>query len=442
MSVEETRAERVSRRQPANDLNQRGRGVEGPRVRQPTTTKTGAVGGPGSPPAQGGGPGGGPSPVTDAEQPAFFGVPVGPGWPLAPLRLFLGVTFVYAGIQKLTDPQFFNPKATGYIGKQIQSFAHGSPISGLLLHVALPHASFFGGLIAYGEIAIGLGALVGLLARPAAFFGMLLSLMFFLSASWRVYPYFYGADIVFTFAWLAMLLAPHAGLPNLDEEAARQVAARWRWSEGARRTVMALAFAVPVGDGEGVLAPGALPTGRVGRVGAAGRSGVRHNGRWAQRQQQAQSRRNFLLGVASGVVGVLGVTWLWGAFRPAAPTTPVDNGGTGGSTPGTGSTSGSTVIAKSSDVPVNSAATFTIPSNGDPGVVVHLSNGQFVAFDATCTHAGCPVQYDPTSKDLLCPCHGAVFDPANQAAVLQGPASTPLTAVPVTVRSNGDIVLS
>ena len=45
------------------------------------------------------------------------------GWVLLPLRLFLGVTFVYAGIQKLTDPQFFQPNAAGYIGHQIAGFA-------------------------------------------------------------------------------------------------------------------------------------------------------------------------------------------------------------------------------------------------------------------------------------------------------------------------------
>jgi thiosulfate dehydrogenase [quinone] large subunit len=100
------------------------------------------------------------------------------------------------------------------------------------------------------------------------------------------------------------------------------------------------------------------------------------------------------------------------------------------------------VITRVSDVPANSAASFTVPSSGDPGVVIHLSSGRFVAYDATCTHAGCPVQYDSGSQELYCPCHGAVFDPANQAAVLQGPAPTPLTAVTIAVQPNGDIVLS
>ncbi|HET8909597.1 MAG TPA: Rieske 2Fe-2S domain-containing protein, partial [Ktedonobacterales bacterium] len=72
-----------------------------------------------------------------------------------------------------------------------------------------------------------------------------------------------------------------------------------------------------------------------------------------------------------------------------------------------------------------------------------LTNGNFVAFDATCTHAGCPVQYDPSSKLLLCPCHGAAFDPSQSAAVVQGPTDMPLTSVTVHVDSaSGSITVS
>src|SRR5450432_695426 len=140
-------------------------------------------------------------------------------WILLPLRLFLGVTFIYAGIQKFTDPQFFHSNKAGFIGRQMIAFAHGSPIGGFLLHVVVPHAMLFGFMVAFGEIAIGLGVLIGLLLRPAAFFGMLLSLIFFFSVTWHVYPYFYGADIVFVFCWLTLLLnGPlNTGLPTVDE---------------------------------------------------------------------------------------------------------------------------------------------------------------------------------------------------------------------------------
>src|SRR6266699_901717 len=140
------------------------------------------------------------------------------GWAVLPLRLFIGITFIYAGIQKLTDPQYFHPSAARYIGNQIAAFASGSPMHGFLVNVAGPHAMLVGALVAYGELAIGLGALFGLLLRPAAFCGILLNLVFFLSATWRVYPYFYGSDIVFIFCWITLLIAGPSSsiLPSLE----------------------------------------------------------------------------------------------------------------------------------------------------------------------------------------------------------------------------------
>jgi thiosulfate dehydrogenase [quinone] large subunit len=125
---------------------------------------------------------------------------------LLPLRLFLGVTFAYAAVQKIADPQYLDPAAAGYAGVQLAAFADGSPIRWVFLHLVLPHAAIFGALVAGGELAIGLGTLTGLFARPAALGGLCLSTTFFLSASWQVSPYFYGSDIVFAFCWLTLLL--------------------------------------------------------------------------------------------------------------------------------------------------------------------------------------------------------------------------------------------
>ncbi|HEX4207449.1 MAG TPA: TQO small subunit DoxD [Ktedonobacteraceae bacterium] len=361
------------------------------------------------------------------------------GWILSPMRLFLGITFVYAGIQKFTDPQFFHKATPGYIGNQIIGFAHGSPLHNILIHLVLSHAMQFGYLIALGEIAIGLGTLCGLLFRPAAFFGLLLSFTFFLTASWHVYPYFYGADIVFVFCWLTMLLnGPTAtGYPALDNLLVEPVFPPG--VTGIRGLLRALLTGKPD-------APGT----RVAEEAGNARAGSRQQRGWSVAQRKQETRRSFIAGAMFGIAGSLALgavgivlnslanssnsaTTTTTTQQPAAPAPT--SAGNSSTTTSTGAGQGGNTIAQVSKVAKNDSVTFNIPTTGDPGVLIHLPNDQFVAYDATCTHAGCQVAYDAPSQHLVCPCHGATFDPAQNAAVLAGPAPTPLTKVAIHVDS-------
>ena len=87
----------------------------------------------------------------------------------------------------------------------------------------------------------------------------------------------------------------------------------------------------------------------------------------------------------------------------------------------------------------NSAVSFTNPADGQGSLLMRLSNGNFVACERACTHAGVPVNYDSGSGQILCPAHGAVFDPLNGFSHVSGTGPSGLSPLPkVTIRVNAD----
>ncbi|CAL9535805.1 DoxX family protein [Streptomyces sp. enrichment culture] len=134
---------------------------------------------------------------------------------LLPLRLFLGVTFSYAGLHKLTDPAFLTGDGPGSFAGTLKA-AHHSAAAPWLVELAQHSPQGFGTALAAGELAVGLGTLCGLWARVAAAGGALLSLCLWLTVSWASEPYYYGNDLPYLMAWLPLLLA---GAPMLSLDA-------------------------------------------------------------------------------------------------------------------------------------------------------------------------------------------------------------------------------
>jgi Rieske Fe-S protein len=87
-------------------------------------------------------------------------------------------------------------------------------------------------------------------------------------------------------------------------------------------------------------------------------------------------------------------------------------------------------------VPVGGAVPVQAP-DGRQAIVARPDDSAVVAFDAACTHKGCPVK--PEGAELKCPCHGSVFD-ALSGSVKKGPADRPLAPIPV--RVEGDQIVT
>lgn len=301
-----------------------------------------------------------------------------------PLRFFLGLTFVYAGVQKITDPGFLQPGSSTYIGSQLQAFAAHSPIGFLLDIFALPTPELTGIGVIAAELLIGVLVLAGIATRWAAAAGALVNLVFFLTASWSVQPYFLGSDGIYTVAWITLAIVGDQGIlsvrPLMFGPPSAQDTRRGAVDLDRRRLLLQLG-AVAVAA---VWVLGVLP-----------------------RQRQTASAAQ-------------------PSATPAASPTPV------------ASPTG-TKIGSLNDLQTQGYLNFQDPKSGDPAVAIALSGGSLVAFDAVCTHAGCQVAFDTGQKLLSCPCHGALFDPAHGGAPVAGPAPTPLAAIPIQVGADGGV---
>ena len=314
-------------------------------------------------------------------------------WVLLPLRAFLGLTFLYAGLSKLFDPNYLDASSPLGVHEQMLHAAVGSPIGGLVTFSA-QHAVVTGLLIAFGEVAAGLGALVGLFSRAAAAVGLVLALSFFLTVSWRTTPYYFGSDIVFVFAWTPLLLAGDGGLLSVDSMVRRRV------REGMRLP--------PV--------PGARESA----------------GLTARVERRTAVVGGAIAGALGIVVAVGGSALALGRRRSGSTSTGPDLGTGALSAPPSTGTGGPAaagrVIANTSDVAVGAAKSFTT-ANGDPAWLLHPTGTTFTALSAICTHQGCPVQW--AGDGFQCPCHGATYDASGRAT--GGPAHGPLARIPVTV---------
>ncbi|MCX6498574.1 MAG: Rieske (2Fe-2S) protein [Arthrobacter sp.] len=124
-------------------------------------------------------------------------------------------------------------------------------------------------------------------------------------------------------------------------------------------------------------------------------------------------RRSLLLGAGAMGCGALGLS----ACSVAPIAAPASTAAAAPAVP-----AGTAVrVGKLTDVKVGATATGTV--NGKAVVIFRPDDKTVLAYDAACTHAGCPVA--PAGADFTCPCHGSSFK-GSDGSVLNGPARAPL----------------
>ena len=152
-----------------------------------------------------------------------------------PIRLFVGFAWLDAGWHKFNDPGWMQGGAAlrGFWEKAASIPEQGRPpityewyrdfINTLL---AGHHEGWFAMLVTFGELAIGIGLILGALTGLAAFFGAFMNMSFLLAGSASTNP------VMFTLAVGLMLAWRVAGYYGLDRYLLPILGTPWRRKVG------------------------------------------------------------------------------------------------------------------------------------------------------------------------------------------------------------------
>lgn len=124
------------------------------------------------------------------------------------LRLYLGVAWLMAGVGKVQDDAWTGENAgaaiKGFMGGALEKVEAGDVptwYAFFLESIVLPNAAVMSYMVAWGEVFVGLGLIVGLLTGIAAFFGALMNMSFLLAGTVSTNPIMFMIAVVLILAW-------------------------------------------------------------------------------------------------------------------------------------------------------------------------------------------------------------------------------------------------
>lgn len=107
------------------------------------------------------------------------------------------------------------------------------------------------------------------------------------------------------------------------------------------------------------------------------------------------------------------------------------------------------IVGSLSGLKANTPVTFSFPDAASPCTLVKLGRAvpggvgpdrDIVAYSTLCTHMGCPVAYDGSTRTFRCGCHYSVFDAEMGGQMVCGQATENLPQVTLEVDSKGGLV--
>lgn len=125
------------------------------------------------------------------------------------VRLYLGYEWLTSGIKKLNAEAWTGSEAgaaiKGFVGGALAKAEEGKDVTGwyasFLEGFVLPNAKLFSYMVAFGEVLVGLGLILGLLTGIAAFFGGLMNASFLFAGTVSSNPLFFILATWLVLAW-------------------------------------------------------------------------------------------------------------------------------------------------------------------------------------------------------------------------------------------------
>src|SRR3989442_6249598 len=161
-----------------------------------------------------------------------------PAWWIALLRVVVGAWFLKAVWTKLTIAYLdgvvpypaVSPRFLAFHPKRVAEFAAGNPVGWyktFLEQTVLPRASLFATLQALGEVAVGVGLILGLLTGLTALVGLFLAVNYGLATQWMSFGQ-QGFHVLLATSMVIFLAARAGRVLGLDAWILRAARAR-RW---------------------------------------------------------------------------------------------------------------------------------------------------------------------------------------------------------------------